>query len=52
MVFAWFAIIVKCLLVAWAIEHWHVPIHAAWIIAPTLAFAAVATGLWATHHES
>ena len=47
---AWMLIAVKCVLVWWAIGHWNVPIQPLWIIAPTLAFAALATALWATHH--
>jgi hypothetical protein len=46
---AWFIILVKCIVVAWAIEHWHMPFHPAWIIGPTIAFAALASLLWMTH---
>ncbi|MDO8541349.1 MAG: hypothetical protein Q7S40_12995 [Opitutaceae bacterium] len=49
MAVAWVAIAVKCVLVWWAIQHWNVPIHPAWVIAPTLAFAGLASGLWLTH---
>jgi hypothetical protein len=51
MVAAWVAILVKCVLVAWAVDYWHMPFHAMWIIAPTLAFAGLATALWLTHHR-
>jgi hypothetical protein len=49
MAIAWLLIAVKCVLVSWAIAHWHVPLHPAWIVAPTLVFAALATALWLTH---
>lgn len=51
MAVAWVLIAVKCVLVWWAVERWHMPFHPMWIIAPTLAFAALATGLWVTHNE-
>ena len=43
---AWLVILAKCVAVTWAIDHWHVPFHAAWVVVPTLIFAAVATLLW------
>ena len=46
---AWIVILVKCLLVWWAMNHWQVPFHPAWIVAPTLAFAALASVIWLTH---
>ena len=48
---AWIAILVKCALVVWAIDRWHMPFHASWIVMPTLAFAALASALWVTHRE-
>jgi hypothetical protein len=45
MVAAWVLILVKCALVVWAMNHWQVPFHPAWIVAPTLIFAALATSL-------
>ena len=42
----WMAILVKCALVWWAMIHWHVPFHPAWIVGPTLLFALLPTGLW------
>lgn len=51
MAVAWVLILAKCVLVWWAIGHWHVPLHPAWIVAPTLVFAALATALWVTHRE-
>jgi hypothetical protein len=42
----WGAILVKCTLVWWAMVHWHVPFHPAWIVLPTLVFAVLATALW------
>jgi hypothetical protein len=43
--------VAKCLVVWWAIPHYHVPIHSMWIIGPTLFFAGWVTVLWTTHHE-
>jgi hypothetical protein len=51
MIIAWALIGLKCVLVWWAMAHWRVPIHPAWIVAPTIIFAALATGLWATHRQ-
>ncbi len=48
---AWLVIAVKCVLVAWAIPHYSVPIAPWVIIGPTLFFAGFATWLWTTHHE-
>lgn len=42
----WGAILIKCALVWWAMVHWHLPFHPAWIVLPTLMFAALATALW------
>ncbi|HKB89804.1 MAG TPA: hypothetical protein VKC60_04710 [Opitutaceae bacterium] len=39
----WILIGVKCALVVWAINHWHVPIDPLWVIAPTIAMAALCT---------
>lgn len=46
---AWLLILMKCVVVWWAIDRWHMPFHPAWIIGPTLAFAALASLLWVTH---
>jgi hypothetical protein len=51
MIVAWVAILAKCVFVTWAVEHWRMPFHAAWVVAPTLAFAALATALWLGYHE-
>ena len=45
---AWVLVIAKCLMVPWAIGHWHIPFGPAWIVVPTLIFAAVATLLLLT----
>ncbi len=47
----WALILVKCVLVSWAVGHWQMPFHAAWVVAPTIAFAGVATLVWALHRE-
>ncbi|MCU0793939.1 MAG: hypothetical protein MUE42_14045 [Opitutaceae bacterium] len=44
--FGWVLVLAKCALLTWAIHHWSVPIHPGWLVWPTLAFAALATGLW------
>lgn len=46
----WMLILAKCSLVWWAIIHWNVPFHPAWIVLPTLLFAALATVLWIAPH--
>ena len=43
---AWAVIVAKCFFVWWAVDRWHVPFSAMWVIVPTLIFAAVATVLW------
>jgi hypothetical protein len=48
---AWAAILAKCAVVWWAIDHWRVPVHPAWIVGPTLAMALLATVLWLGHRE-
>jgi hypothetical protein len=48
---AWVLILAKCLLISWAVERYHMPFNAAWVIAPTLVFAGLATVLWLTHRE-
>lgn len=47
----WILILAKCALVWWAMTHWHVPMHPAWIVVPTLLFATLATGLWLAAHD-
>lgn len=42
----WAVILAKCALVWWAMVHWSVPMHPAWIVLPTLLFALLATGVW------
>jgi len=43
---SWPLILAKSWLVIWAIEKYHVPIAANWIIVPTVVFAALCTGLY------
>jgi len=45
LVLGWVLIVAKCLAVPWAIAYWSVPIHAAWVIVPTLVFAGIVTAL-------
>lgn len=42
----WILIGLKCIAVTWATQRYHVPFSPLWIILPTLAFAALATGLY------
>lgn len=42
----WLAIVIKCLLVIWIIDHWAVPFHPYWINVPTIAMAALVTALY------
>jgi len=48
---AWVLIVVKCVVVWWAMGHWQVPFHPMWIVGPTVAFATLASALWLTHQE-
>ena len=43
---AWVIIIAKCLVVAWAIEHYAIPVHPGWVVVPTLFMAAICTALY------
>ena len=47
----WAVILAKCLLVWWATAHWNLALNPMWVIAPTLMFAMLVTGLWMTHHS-
>jgi hypothetical protein len=51
MLLAWIAIAGKCIFVSWAVERWHMPFSASWVVVPTLLFGALATGLWLTHQK-
>ena len=42
----WVLIAGKCWLVTWLIEKYRVPIDPMWVIAPTLLFALLCTGLY------
>jgi hypothetical protein len=46
---AWVVIVVKCVVVWWAVRHWQMPFHPGWVVGPTLLFAALASALWLTH---
>lgn len=47
---AWLIIMVKCVFVWWAMNHWSVPFHPLWVVGPTITFAALASVIWLTHH--
>ena len=42
----WVLILVKCGVLWWAIIAYNVPIHPLWLVAPTIAFAALASALY------
>jgi hypothetical protein len=39
----WVLIALKCWLISWLIQKYHVPINPLWVIAPTLVFAVMCT---------
>lgn len=39
----WVVIVAKCLALPWVFAHWRIPVHPAWVIVPTLLFAALVT---------
>jgi hypothetical protein len=43
---AWAIIIAKCFVVAWAIDHYAIPIQPGWVVVPTLFMAAICTALY------
>ena len=45
LIIGWVVIIAKCLAVPWALAHWQIPVHPAWVIVPTLLFAALVTSV-------
>jgi len=47
----WPVIIVKCWTVPWIIARWQIPVHAGWVVGPTLLFATLVTLLVMAHHE-
>ena len=49
LIVGWVIILTKCFLTPWAITHWQVPVHPAWVIVPTLIFASLVTLLVLTH---
>jgi hypothetical protein len=42
----WGLIAVKSVIVWWACAHYALPFHPLWVIAPTVAFAALGTGVY------
>jgi hypothetical protein len=42
----WILIVVKSVVVWWACARYDVPFNALWVIAPTVAFAALGTGVY------
>ena len=42
----WVLIAIKSVLVIWAVHRWHVPFSPLWVIAPTVAFAALCTAVY------
>lgn len=46
LVIGWFLISLKCWATFWAVEHYAMPINAWWIVAPSLAAAAICTWIY------
>ncbi|MDE3083802.1 MAG: hypothetical protein KGJ37_01105 [Verrucomicrobiota bacterium] len=46
LIIGWVLIGIKSVLVVWTIRHWHVPFNPLWVIAPTVAFAALCTAVY------
>jgi hypothetical protein len=42
----WALIVVKSLAVVWLFDHYHIQVNPLWVIAPTLAFAALCTAVY------
>jgi len=45
-VIGWILIAVKSVVVWWACQRYALPFHPMWVIAPTVAFAALCTGVY------
>jgi hypothetical protein len=46
LIVGWALIAMKSVVVVWAIHRWHVPFNPLWVIAPTVMFAALCTGIY------
>ncbi len=46
LIIGWALIVVKSVVVIWAIKKYAVPIHPLWVIGPTVAFALLCTGVY------
>ena len=42
----WILIVVKSCAVVWLFDHYHIPVNAAWVVAPTVFFAALCTAVY------
>jgi hypothetical protein len=42
----WVLIVIKSVVVWWACAHYALPFHPMWVIGPTVAFAALCTGVY------
>jgi hypothetical protein len=42
----WGIILVKSVAVFWLFDHYHVPVNAWWVVAPTLIFATLCTAVY------
>jgi hypothetical protein len=45
-IIGWALIAIKSVVVWWACAHYALPFHPLWVIAPTVAFAALCTGVY------
>jgi len=43
---AWILIVLKSIFVIWAVDHYHIPFSALWVIAPTVIFAGLCTAVY------
>ena len=43
---AWILIVLKSVFVVWAVDHYHIPFSALWVIVPTVAFAGLCTAVY------
>jgi hypothetical protein len=46
LIWGWVIIAVKCVVVTWLVSHYAIPFNPLWVIAPTVIFAALCTGVY------
>jgi hypothetical protein len=45
-VLGWIVIVLKSIVVVWAVRHYRIPFNPLWVIAPTVAFAILITWVY------